>query len=95
MDPKRIKTLYVQVLLGYGAFGLVMLSINPGSLVTYATMFFNIALGFSCWHTLVINLTLLPQPLRPGWFVRIALSLAGAYYMMLGVFSVMKTMGWL
>ena len=50
----------------------VMLSLNPGTLITYATMFYNIALGVSCWHTLAINLTLLPPALRPGWFVRIA-----------------------
>jgi hypothetical protein len=93
MDTKHIKVVYFKVLIGYGIFGLVMLSLNPSDLIKYATMFFNIGLGFSCWHTLVINLTLLPQPLRPGWFVRCALTLAGAYYMMLGSFAVAQTTG--
>ncbi|MCH2210665.1 MAG: Nramp family divalent metal transporter [Fuerstiella sp.] len=93
MDARHIKVVYFKVLLGYAVFGCVMLSLNPGDLITYATMFFNIALGFSCWHTLVINVTLLPKPLRPGWFVRTALSVAGAYYMMLGTFAIAQTTG--
>jgi len=93
MDPKAIKQVYFRVLVGYTCFGLIMLSLNPGDLIKYATMFFNIALGFSCWHTLVINLTLLPKPLRPNWFVRIALTMAGAFFFMLGVVSVMQQTG--
>ena len=41
-------------------------------------VFYNIALGVSCWHTLGINLMLLPPKLRPGWFIRIGLLLSGA-----------------
>ncbi len=93
MDPKAIKKVYFRVLVGFTLFGLVMLSLNPGELIKYATMFFNIALGFSCWHTLVLNLTLLPKPLRPNWFVRIVLALAGAFFVTLGVLSVMVQTG--
>ncbi|MCH2119217.1 MAG: Nramp family divalent metal transporter [Pirellulales bacterium] len=93
MDPKAIKKIYFRVLVGFTLFGLTMLSLNPGELIKYATMFFNIALGFSCWHTLVINLTLLPKPLRPNWFVRIALTLAGAFFFTLGIVSVMQQTG--
>ena len=88
MEPKRIKVVYLRVLGGYSIFGLIMLSINPGDLIKYATMCFNIALGFSCWHTIVINSTLLPRDLRPGWFPRIALSLAGIFFLLLGSLSV-------
>jgi hypothetical protein len=93
MDPKAIKTVYFRVLVGYSIFGLVMLSLNPGDLIKYATMCFNIALGFSCWHTIVINSTLLPRELRPGWFVRIALSLSGVFFMLLGSLSVYQQTG--
>ena len=93
MDPKHIKTVYLKVLLGYALFGLIMLSFDPSDLINYATMFFNIALGFSCWHTVWLNMTLLPKELRPNWFIRIALSLAGCFYMLLGVISVLKTTG--
>ena len=93
MDPKAIKKIYFRVLVGFTLFGLTMLSLNPGELIKYATMFFNIALRFSCWHTLVINLTLLPKPLRPNWFVRIMLTLAGAFFFTLGIVSVMQQTG--
>ncbi|MBP88728.1 MAG: hypothetical protein CMJ64_18780 [Planctomycetaceae bacterium] len=93
MDPKAIKTVYFRVLIGYSIFGLVMLSLNPGDLIKYATMCFNIALGFSCWHTIVINSTLLPRALRPGWFVRIALSFSGVFFMSLGSLSVYQQTG--
>jgi hypothetical protein len=81
------------VLLLYAVFGLAMLSLNPGQLVTYATMFYNIALGVSCWHTLAINITLLPPALRPNWFVRISLALAGLFFFTLGVIVVMERVG--
>jgi hypothetical protein len=93
MDPKAIKVVYLRVLVGYSVFGLIMLSLNPGDLIQYATMCFNIALGFSCWHTIVINSTLLPRELRPNWFIRIALSLAGVFFMLLGSLSVYQQTG--
>jgi len=93
MDTQAIKSVYFNVLLGYAAFGLVMLSLNPGSLITYATMFYNIALGVSCWHTLGVNVTLLPPKLRPGWFVRIGLLLSGAFFFALGVIVIVQRLG--
>ena len=93
MDTKAIKGVYARVLLGYSVFGLIMLSLNPGALIEYATMCFNIALGFSCWHTIVINSTLLPRELRPNWFIRIALSLAGVFFLVLGSLSVYQQTG--
>jgi hypothetical protein len=39
------QVVYFKLLLGYALFGIVMLSLNPGTLITYATMFYNIALG--------------------------------------------------
>lgn len=93
MDTEAIKSVYFKVLLGYAAFGLIMLSLTPGTLITYATMFYNIALGVSCWHTLGINLTLLPPKLRPGWFVRIGLLLSGAFFFTLGVIVIIQRLG--
>ena len=93
LDPKRIKIVYFLVLAGFVCIGLVTLAIPPGDLVKWATMFFNIALGFSCWHTLVVNMVLLPRPLRPGWPVRIGLALAGVFFFTLGVITVMDKTG--
>ncbi len=90
LEPGKIKKVYFYVLLGFTVFGLTMLSINtPDGLIKYSTMFYNIALGISCWHTLVLNSVLLPKPLRPGWFVRITLGLSGTFFLSLGVITVL------
>jgi len=93
LDPKAIRIVYFRVLTGYACFGLVMLLFPPSDLIAYATMIFNVALGFSCWHTVVINTTLLPPELRPSWFVRIALSLAGVFFFILGTMAVLEQTG--
>ncbi|MBB75777.1 MAG: hypothetical protein CMJ75_14825 [Planctomycetaceae bacterium] len=93
MDPKHIKVVYLRVLIAYSIFGLIMLSLPPADLISYATMFFNIALGISCWHTVAINTTLLPKPLRPRLFIRVALIVAGGYFFMLGTLSVLQQTG--
>ena len=93
MDTKAIRTVYLRVLIGYSIFGMIMLALNPGQLIQYATMIFNIALGFSCLHVLVVNMTLLPRPLRPNWFVRITLTLSGMFFLLMGVLMVLKTTG--
>ena len=94
-ESAEIKRLYFTVLVVWAAFGMVMLSIEPKNLIHYSTMLYNIALGFSCWHTLVINTVLLPRELRPGWLVRIALLLAGAFFMVLGVITVLNKLGYI
>ncbi len=69
--PRQIRNLYFYVMTGYAVVGLAMLAIGaPLGLLKIAAKFLNFALGFSCFHTLVINTTLLPPALRPRWFVR-------------------------
>jgi hypothetical protein len=85
LDPKRIRQVYFGVLVGYMILGLIMLAfLDPAGLVKFATMFYNIALGFSCWHTLVLNCVLLPRELRPNWIVRVVMFLAGLFFLTLG-----------
>lgn len=93
MDPKHIKVVYLRVLIAYAIFGLIMLSLPPADLISYATMFFNIALGISCWHTVAINTKLLPTPLRPHLLIRAALIVAGGYFFILGTLSVLQQTG--
>ena len=82
VDPRKIKHLYFGMLTAYIAFGLLMLSLvqNPTQLVKITGLIYNFALGISCWHTIVINTTLLPPLLRPNWLMRIGLALAGLYF---------------
>ena len=70
LDPGQIKYVYFAVLVGYMVAASVLMAFgNPLELFKVAANFMNFALGISCWHTLVINTTLIPPPLRPGWFV--------------------------
>jgi len=90
-DPKRIGLLYSSVLLGYAVFGMVALYFGkPTGLLVITTTFYNYALGVSCWHTLAVNTLLLPKPLRPGWFNRVGLVLAGIFFFGLGVIMTLK-----
>ena len=93
MHPKHIKVVYLRVLICYAIFGCCSLLLDPGVLIKYATMFFNVALGVSCWHTVAINTKLLPKPLRPHIVIRGLMLLSGAYFFMLGTLAVLKTTG--
>ncbi len=74
------------------AIGLVLLSVGkPLGLLKVATLIMNFALGFSCLHTLFINLTMLPKALRPGWFSRIGLLVAGVFFFTLATITAIET----
>jgi hypothetical protein len=40
-----------------------------------------------------VNTVLLPKELRPGWFQRIGLVLAGIFFLSLGIMSALKLAG--
>lgn len=90
-----IRKLYFFVLCGYAAFGVTSLTLmpEPGMLLKWATNIYNYALGFSCWHALYVNLTLLPKDLRPNWFNRICLVLAGTFFASLAFMSTLTLLG--
>lgn len=94
-DPRHIGRLYFGVLCVYAALGLLMLTVLKGDrLLVWSTMIYNYALGFSCWHTLAVNLTLLPRELRPNWLARTGLVLAGFYFTAIAVLSTLNQFGW-
>ena len=94
MDPAKIRNVYFYVLAGYSVFGMIMLTVGkPVELMKYATIIFNYALGFSCLHSLALNLILLPRELRPGWLIRIGMVLAGLFFTLLAVITTLKELG--
>jgi hypothetical protein len=99
IDPRHIGRLYFGVLCMYAVFGVVVLLFVPGgNLLLIAGNIYNFALGFSCFHTLVINCVLLPRELRPGWFVRIGLALSGVFFMVIAGLTIYNTLlerGWI
>jgi hypothetical protein len=93
-DPRHIGTFYFGMLCIYALFGMAMLLLVRGdALVKSIGIIYNFALGFSCWHTLAVNLILLPRELRPGWFRRMALVLAGMFFTAVGTISTLDTLG--
>jgi hypothetical protein len=93
--PASIKYAYFITLLIYALFGVAILWLSrPAALLRISTMFYNYALGFSCIHTLCVNMILLPKELRPGWFTRIALVLAGCFFAGMGTVSTLQQLGY-
>jgi hypothetical protein len=98
VDPRNIKYVYFACLVGYGSFGITMLWLNePAALIKWATLGYNFALGFSCWHALVLNRVLLPRALRPSLFPTIGLAIGGAFFWTLGTVTLLNALreaGW-
>jgi hypothetical protein len=88
LDPHKIRHVYFSVLCCYAVFGLCALSFaQPRKLILWATTIYNYALGVSCWHTLVVNQTLLPRELRPGLFTRVAMIASGMFFTALAIIT--------
>jgi hypothetical protein len=93
-ETRQIGVFYFSVLCIYATFGLLMLILVRGdSLLRGIGVVYNFALGFSCVHTLAVNVLLLPRELRPNWLERIALLLAGIFFTLIGVLSALHTLG--
>jgi len=96
LDPHRIRYVYFGTLLAYATFGLLALWWGrPEKLLLWATTIYNFALGFSCWHVLAVNLTLLPKPLRPRLFIRLGLVLSGLFFLSLGAVVTLRNLGYI
>lgn len=95
LPPEEIRRVYFAVLVGWAALGLVALTLNPKQLILVATQIWNTALGFSCWHTVYVNSTLLPPELRPSWLTRAGLVLAGAFFLALTSIVGLSKLGYL
>ncbi len=80
-DTKDIGKLYFGVMVVYMAMGIGMLCFLKGdALLVLSTMMYNYALGFSCFHALVVNTKLMPRELRPSLFPRVGLILGGVFF---------------
>lgn len=93
VDASKIRVLYFAVLGVYAVVSLCMLAwiAEPSKLLSIAGFVYNFALGFSCWHVLVINTRLMPEPLRPGWLSRAGLVLVGIYFWIVGILGAIST----
>ncbi len=96
LDTKFIKYVYFFVLLAYTICCLSIIWLagsKPSKVFQLATTGYNFAFAFSCWHTIVINVKLLPRELRPSMTIRVLMVLGGVYFSFLGVMGVLKFAG--
>jgi len=95
LDASYIKYVYFSVLVCYTIFGVtvIWLTDKPGRVFEIATMGYNFALAFSCWHTMAVNSILLPGKLRPHWLIRTGLGVGGIYFLFLGTMAILGLFG--
>lgn len=94
-DPRSIGRMYFWCLVIYATGGLFALAYAPEqALIVWATTIYNYALGFSCWHTLIVNTWLLPKEIRPGWVVRPLLVLGGVFFLAIAVLTTADNLGY-
>lgn len=95
MEVHKVRYIYFGFLLVFFANGVVLLSTaKPVVLLLIAGTLQNFALGICCVHTLYVNCALLPKPLRPGWPMRVALFMAGFYYLGLAMLTTLLNPPW-
>lgn len=89
MPTSHVKRLYYAILTIYGVWGLAALTfLDPLQIAMVGAILGNVALGFSAFHTLAVNRTLLPKPLRPSLFMQLGLFACGAYFLVITVVTV-------
>ncbi|HJT31434.1 MAG TPA: Nramp family divalent metal transporter [Pirellulales bacterium] len=85
----HVKYVYYAILAAYGAWGLVALTLfDPIQILKLAGVLMDVALGFAAWHTLYVNVALLPRELRPNWLMRLGTFACGAFFWAVSVIVV-------
>src|SRR5262249_40122731 len=72
MEGNKVKYVYYTILVIYGIWGVITLALfDPLMTAKIGAVLGNVALGFTALHTLYVNRTFLPKPLRPNWFMQL------------------------
>ncbi len=90
MEEHQVKYLYYGILAIYAAWGSLALGVmNPLQIAKLGAVLGNISLGFSAFHTLYVNRTLLPPELRPSWFMQAGLVATGVFFLAITLVAVL------
>jgi hypothetical protein len=77
----QVKYLYYALLSVYAVWGAITLAyLSPLQIAKVGAVAGNVALGFSAFHTLYVNRTLLPRPLRPNLLMQLGLIGCGVFF---------------
>ena len=86
MSGNQVKRIYYSILSAYVLWSLVCAWLfntygTPKLMTIVIANLNNIALGFTSFQLLWINCRLLPAPLRPRWYQRLAVAACGVFYL--------------
>ena len=81
LDGHHVKYLYYALLAVYAVWGSITLAVlSPLQIAKVGAVLGNVALGFSAFHTLGVNRTLLPRALRPNALMQVGLIGCGVFF---------------
>jgi hypothetical protein len=81
LGGNHVKYLYYALLGLYAVWGSITLAVlSPLQIAKVGAVLGNVALGFSAFHTLYVNRTLLPRELRPGAAMQLGLIGCGVFF---------------
>jgi hypothetical protein len=81
LGGNQAKYIYYALLAVYALWGTVTLSLlSPLQIAKVGAVLGNVALGFSAFHTLYVNRTLLPRELRPNLLMQLGLIGGGVFF---------------
>ena len=77
----RVRVIYYSLLSIYAVWGTITLAVlSPLQIAIVGAVLGNVALGFSAFHTLYVNRTLLPRELRPNLVMQLGLIGCGVFF---------------
>jgi hypothetical protein len=77
----QVRWVYYSLLLVYAVWGTITLALlSPLQIAKVGAVLGNVALGFSAFHTLYVNRTLLPRELRPNSLMQLGLIGCGTFF---------------
>jgi hypothetical protein len=86
----RVRWIYYSLLLIYAVWGTITLTLlSPLQIAKVGAVLGNVALGFSAFHTLHVNRTLLPRELRPNLFMQLGLAGCGCFFFAITLMALM------
>ena len=81
LGGNQVKYVYYALLAVYGVWGSITLAVlSPLQIAKVGAVLGNVALGFSAFHTLYVNRTLLPRELRPNPLMQLGLIGCGVFF---------------
>ena len=90
-----MKNIYYFVLLGYCLWGLLALRLTPNPLILaiISSVVGNIGLGTAALHTLYVNRRLMPNELRPPWYLQAGLVAGFVFFFGISGFALYQHLG--